>query len=431
MKTNMLFKTTMMLGAFLLLAVGTAQTASAQETSAKPKHCYNNSITEIKVGDSIMINRDSLYYLTGERMSRWVYDVPHTIQQVGGKRYPYGILIRGIYSWVYPGTLIPLKPVEPIPAPEPEPAPEPAPEPEPAPLPEPEPLPEPAPEPAVSDTVVDYQTKDKDPYHIPRPYQVDRFSVGLRGGFASTLQDAAGFPLGFDVALDLRYAHYWAGDKNKPELGIMTGLNVTYVHTSHATSIYENYTVPTVAGDVNYEIDVDRVAEKVNQIQLEVPVMFSMVTQKGLFLNVGPKLMLPVYSRFNQKMHNPVINAYKPELNGHPITNNAVMGKLSDEQINMRGALNNQYKFSLELGAELGYEFKFNNGNSFGIGGYVDCTVFNAYKNKETSSLIVVTPPTNESQAIVEAHSLTNSMSHRLGLFDLGLKLSYNFNFAK
>jgi hypothetical protein len=141
--------------------------------------------------------------------------------------------------------------------------------------------------------------------------------------------------------------------------------------------------------------------------------------------------MLPVYSRFNQKMHNPVINAYKDELNGHPITNNAVMGKLSDDQINMRGALNNQYKFSLEVGAELGYEFKFNNGNSFGIGGYVDCTVFNAYKNQETSSLIVVTPPTNESQAIVEAHSLTNSMSHRLGLFDLGLKLSYNFNFEK
>ena len=143
MKTNMLFKTTMMLGAFLLLAVGTAQTASAQETSAKPKHYYNNSITEIKVGDSIMINRDSLYYLTGERMSRWVYDVPHTIQQVGGKRYPYGILIRGIYSWVYPGTLIPLKPVEPIPAPEPEP--------EPAPLPEPEPLPEVFPEPEEDD----------------------------------------------------------------------------------------------------------------------------------------------------------------------------------------------------------------------------------------------------------------------------------------
>ena len=429
MKTNMLFKNTMMLGAFLLLVVGTAQTASAQETTAKPKHYYNNSVTEIKVGDSIMINRDSLYYLTGERMSRWVYDVPHTIQQVGGKRYPYGILIRGIYSWVYPGTLIPLKKVEPIPAPEPEPTPEPTPEP--APLPEPEPLPEPAPEPGTSDTLVNFQDKNKDPYWIPRPEQFDRFSVGLRGGFASTLQDAAGFPLGFDVALDLRYAHYWAGDENKPYLGIMTGLNITYVHTKHATSIAEDYTVPTVAGDVRYTIDVDRVQEKVNQIQLEVPVMFSMVTNNGFFLNVGPKLMLPVYSRFHQVMKNPVINAYKEELNGHPITNNKVMGQLSEDQINMRGALNNQYKFSLELGAELGYEFKFNNGNSFGIGGYVDCTVFNAYKNKETSSLICITPPTNESAAIVDAYSLTNSMSHRLGLFDLGLKLSYNFNFEK
>ena len=424
MKTNMLFKTTMMLGAFLLLAVGTAQTASAQETSAKPKHYYNNSITEIKVGDSIMINRDSLYYLTGERMSRWVYDVPHTIQQVGGKRYPYGILIRGIYSWVYPGTLIPLKPVEPIPAPEPEP--------EPAPLPEPEPLPEPAPEPAVSDTIVDYQAKDKEPYHIPRPYQVNRFSLGLRGGFASTLQDAAGFPLGFDVALDLRYAHYWAGDKNKPELGIMTGLNVTYVHTSHATSIHDDYTLPTVAGDVNYVIDVDRVAEKVNQIQLEVPVMFSMVTKKGLFLNVGPKLMLPVYSRFNQKMHNPVINAYKPELNGHPITNEVVMGKLTEEQCDMTGSFNNEFKLAVAAGLELGYQFKLKNGHSLDLGVYADYTFYSMYNSINTNGkLITITPPSAESAAIPDVQSMTNAYANKFGFLDAGLKLTYNLDFIK
>ena len=95
--------------AFLLLAVGIASPINAAEPTAKKTLVYEGG-QEIKVGDSIMIHKDSLRYLTGERMSTWVYTKPHTIQQVGGKRYPYGILIQGIYSWVYPGSIIPLHP---------------------------------------------------------------------------------------------------------------------------------------------------------------------------------------------------------------------------------------------------------------------------------------------------------------------------------
>ena len=443
MKTNKLFKNILMIGAFLLLWVGTTQTASAQTQAAKPNHQYHNTVTPIKVGDSIMIHQDSLYYLTGERMSKWVYKVPHPVQQVGGKRYPYGILIGGIYSWVYPGSLIPLKPTEPIPAPEPT---------------------------LDPITVVDSTTvqttdsttvqttdttnttgenteqtdsttteqgekkpirdfKENDPYHIPQPYQVNRFSLGLRGGFASTLQDAAGFPLGFDVALDLRYAHYWAGDKNKPELGIMTGLNIGYVHAKHHLAINDAYTLPTVDGDVYYTVTADKVVEKVNVVQFEVPVMFSMVTNNGFFLNVGPKFMLPIYSGFHQTITNPNITAYLEELNGKPILNNPVMGFVSDEQMDMRGTLNNELKFSLAVGAELGYEFKFSNGNSLDLGAYVDYSVYSAYKNVNPSSVISITPPTSYSSAIVDVQSMTNALSHKVGLFDVGVKLAYNFNF--
>lgn len=443
MKTNKLFKNILMIGAFLLLWVGTTQTASAQTQAAKPNHQYHNTVTPIKVGDSIMIHQDSLYYLTGERMSKWVYKVPHPVQQVGGKRYPYGILIGGIYSWVYPGSLIPLKPTEPIPAPEPT----------------QDPI-----------TVVDSTTvqttdsttvqttdtanttgenieqtdsttteqgekkpirdfKENDPYHIPQPYQVNRFSLGLRGGFASTLQDVAGFPLGFDVALDLRYAHYWAGDKNKPELGIMTGLNIGYVHAKHHMAINDAYTLPTVDGDVYYNVTADKVVEKVNEVIFEIPVMFTMVTTNGFFLNVGPKFMLPIYSGFRQKITNPNITAYLEELNGKPILNNPVMGFVSDEQMDMRGTINNELKFSLALGAELGYEFKFNNGNSLDLGAYVDYSVYSAYKNVNPSSVISITPPTSYSSAIVDVQSMTNALSHKVGLFDVGVKLAYNFNF--
>ena len=459
MKTNKLFKNILMIGAFLLLWVGTTQTASAQTQAAKPNHLYHNTVTPIKVGDSIMIHQDSLYYLTGERMSKWVYKVPHPVQQVGGKRYPYGILIGGIYSWVYPGSLIPLKPTEPAP----------------------EPTPESTDTTQVTDstattqegatqvtdstaTTQDGATQVTDStattqegvtqltdstatttegssktgpidinntgrYNIPVPYQVNRFSLGLRGGFASTLQDASNFPLGYDVALDLRYAHLWAGDKNKPELGIMTGLNVSYVHTKHHMAINDAYTLPTVDGDVYYNVTADKVVEKVNEVIFEIPVMFTMVTTDGFFLNVGPKFMLPIYSGFRQKITNPNITAYLEELNGKPILNNPVMGFVSDEQMDMRGTLNNELKFSLALGAELGYEFKFKNGNSLDLGAYVDYSVYSAYKNVNPSSVISITPPTSYSSAIVDVQSMTNALSHKVGLFDVGVKLAYNFNF--
>ena len=365
-------------------------------------------------------------------------------------------MIGGIYSWVYPGSLIPLKPTEPIPAPEPDTT---------------DKGEEGTTDKGEEDTTdegeegttdkgeegttdegeegttdegkegtddADQKGKTNDPiidwnpsgiHHIGQKVEFNRFSVGVRGGFASTLQDAAGFPLGFDVALDLRYAHYWGLDSIKPLLGIMTGLNIGYVHAKHHMAINDAYTLPTVDGDVYYTVTADKVAEKMNEVIFEVPVMFSMVTNNGFFLNVGPKFMLPIYSGFHQTITNPNITAYLEELNGKPILNNPVMGFVSDEQMDMRGTLNNELKFSIALGAELGYEFKFYNGNSLDLGAYVDYSVYSAYKNMTTGSVISITPPTSSSSAIVDVHSMTNALSHKVGLFDFGVKLAYNFNF--
>lgn len=457
--------------------------------SAQKKLYYANSGAPIEVGDSVRINPDSLRYETGERKLKWVYDQVHEIRQVSSKYHPDAVLLRGIYSWIYVGSILPENEEK-----------------------------KPHPDPVFTsfDATVDYgmsytwndsvysQTGDytqkfvavsgvdstvtlhlivlppKDVYTsfdatveygqtytwndltydstgvytqqfqaatgadsivtlnltvlpkpLPQPYQVNRFSVGVRGGFASTLQDAGSFPLGYDLALDLRYAHYWGTD-NKPQLGIMTGLGVAYVHTMHHMQLNDDYVLPTIHGDVRYTVKADNVVEKVNEVVLELPIMFSMVTAKGLFLNVGPKLMMPVYSKFHQTISNPVINAYKEELNGHPITNNIVMGLVSDEQANMKASLNNEYKFSLALGAELGYEFKLNNGHSIDLGAYIDYTVFNAYKNTDpATSIVTITPPSASDKAVVDVRSMTNAMSHKLGLFDVGLKLTYNLDFIK
>lgn len=53
-----------------------------------------------QIGDTVIIKKDVQRYLTGEIMSRWVYYVQHTIRQIGTRRFPDGVLLRGIYSWV-------------------------------------------------------------------------------------------------------------------------------------------------------------------------------------------------------------------------------------------------------------------------------------------------------------------------------------------
>lgn len=445
--------------AFLLLAVGAALPINAAESAAKQPLVYEGG-QEIKVGDSIMIHKDSLRYLTGERMSTWVYTKPHTIQQVGGKRYPYGILIQGIYSWVYPGSIIPLHPEQP--KEEVVPVVEEQPEVEQAPVVDVEPIvdtvaiveqdsvadqlplveeidtvatEEPEPQDTLVLDITTLQNYGKGNYEIPVSYQMNRFAIGARGGFASTMAGGKNMPIGFDALLDLRYAHYWAKDMNKPALGIMTGLNVGYVQASQSIEFLDQYTAPTVDGDVDYVVSADEVAETDKQIQLEVPVMFSMVTPKGFFLNIGPKIIMPVYSTYEQTITNPNIYAYLPELNGNPIVNEVVMGKVTDEQMNIKGNMaDNPCKLlSLALGAELGYEIKFKNGNSLDLGIYADYSVCTLYNNSlgAASKVISVEVPTETSAAVVEVLPISKALANRFAFLDAGLKISYNFDWIK
>ena len=93
------FKNMIKACAFLLLAVGATQPINAAEPAAKQPLVYEGG-QQIKVGDSIWVHKDTLYYLTGERISKWVYTKPHAVQQVGSKRYPHAVLLQGIFSWV-------------------------------------------------------------------------------------------------------------------------------------------------------------------------------------------------------------------------------------------------------------------------------------------------------------------------------------------
>ena len=359
---------TIMRNLFVAAGFMFAVSVSAQETAPKA------SVSDFHVGDTIVIKKDHERYLTGEKMSKWVYDVEHTIQQVRGKRFPEGILIRGIYSWVGPDDILnksthPQEAVanqeakkqaeeqakqeaeqaaaeeearraaarkahqDSIQAAQEEAARQ-------------DSIQAAQEEAARQDSIAaataaaiaaaetarqdsiaqaeEQQRKDsvrqaerdsllnafynqkEDPIYIidkeQNPNQVcNRFTIGLRGGAASLLQgmeDAfkdGKWNVGFDVMLDLQYAHYWKKFGKKMQYGLIVGVGAGFARSHVSGAINDNFRINTSEGAIDYTVTSEKVKEYDGQIQLEVPLMFSMIHENGFFMNIGPRFTLPVY----------------------------------------------------------------------------------------------------------------------------------------
>ena len=444
-----------------LICASVVSTMSAQQ--AQPKHVFH-----LEIGDSVMIKPECQQYCTGERPSGWVWDKVHTVRQLGTKRFDDGVLLMNIYSWMCEDCLINVngnakeaaaKAAEeqaaqreafenakksgedPYAAAEAA-KPAPAPEPEPAPVPEPEPEPEP---------IVDNQDSINNSGNIavaeeepePEPAKVksgyDRFTIGVRGGASSLMHktEVGNWTCGFDAILDLQYAHYWTKEGRPVDLGIIAGLGIGYQQSGLKTAIDDHYTQNTEAGDIEYTIKADEVKETDRNIQLEVPVMFSLIHESGLFFNIGPKFMIPVYTPFNEEIsnnENTVVNALFKDRNVL-VQNDAVTGVLGDEQYKLKGSDNGiQFNCNIMLTAEIGYEWILKNGHSLGLGAFANYSVFNTFKNGQTISDPIValnTPPSTASVAKFDVNAATKSYAKSVGFFDAGVKLAYHFNFPK
>ena len=415
-----------------LLVIFTSLLPLVNASAQRKALTYQESGALVEVGDSVTINRDSLYYETGERILSWVYDQVHVVRQVSSKWHPDGVLVNGIYSWLTIGSISPMNekqqpikepvaemPIVETPTPE-EPVVETTPE---------EPVVETTPEPAPIEEEPAINSEEE-----AKPYQIDRFTIGLRGGFASSMAKASvdefsKLPLGGDVLLDLQYAHYWPINKEKMHLGLLTGLSVGYMNTTRNQAWDETFTANTSDGEVIYNVTADNIKETNNQFQLEVPVMFSMLAN-GFFLNVGPRFLLPAYAPYKQVITNGNIQVTDVET-GVVLNNNPVYGALSEEQENQKGKGGQQFKLTMTIGLELGYEFNLKSGNSIGLGAFANYGVYSMYSNNPLGSAIDVFAPSANGNGVVNVESLTNAYTDKMGHLDVGVKLTYNFNFFK
>lgn len=434
-----------------LICATAVSTMSAQQAEQK-QHTW-----KVAKGDSVMIKPECQQYLTGEKPSTWVYDKVHTVRQLGSKRFPEGVLLMNIYSWICEECLVPVHPREAQPEQPAEEQAETTPaegtpaegtpaettpaEGEPT---ETSPAQKPAEEtPAVEQPqeeereLVDFdavsaESAKGDSVKSKQKFggKYDRFTIGLRGGASSLMHhaDKGNWTCGGDVVLDLQYAHYWTKDGRPVDLGLIVGLGIGYMQSG--LKVGNDSTSFTKSG-VDYTVLASNIKETDHQLQLEVPLMFSLISEKGVFFNIGPKFMIPVYSPYKQTVdqNNTHITAYFPN-EGITVTDETVTGKYTGQQPTAKNGI--QFNINVMLTAEIGYEWILKSGNSFGLGAYANYSVFNTFKNTtSTEGLFDLTAPTETSAAILDVQSATKTYADKLGYFDAGLKLAYHFNFPK
>ena len=262
---------------------------------------------------------------------------------------------------------------------------------------------------------------------------IHRFTVGLRGGYANNMSKAtdAKHPFGYDAMLDLQYAHYWAKAEDKCQLGLLVGVGVGYLQSGlQQQALSEQFTANTSDGNILYTVTADNVTDKTGQVQLEVPVMFSMITQEGFFLNAGPRILLPVYTPSHQTVTNPNVDAYFEEEGVH-VVNEAVAGVVTDAQQDIKATTANNLKVNILLGAELGYEFRLQSGHSIGLGAYANYGLWNAFKGNGEGKVFNLTAPDGAKTAVIDIETLTNAKATKMGYLDAGVKLTFNMNWRK
>jgi len=430
-----------------LICASVVSTLSAQQ-EAQPAQQHQWKVAK---GDSVMIKRECVEYLTGERPSVWVWDKVHTVYQLGTKRFPEGVLLMNIYSWICEECLIPVnghaqesadkaateqaedkaaweeaqkeqadKEAAEKAAAEKAAAEKAAAE---------QAAAEQAAREAEEQAAAERAKQDSIKSEQKFKHNYDRFTIGVRGGASALMHhsDTANWTCGGAAVLDLQYAHYWAKDGRPVDLGIIVGLGIGY----HQSGLKANDSTAFTKSNVDYTVIAKDIKETDHQLQLEVPLMFSLIHDNGLFFNVGPKFMIPVYTPYKQTVNQDEthISAYFQET-GVTVTDETVTGKYTGQQPEEKNGI--QFNINVMVTAEIGYEWVLKSGNSLGLGAYANYSVYNTFKNTTNEEgLFDLTAPTETSVAQLDVLSATHAYADKLGYFDAGIKLAYHFNFPK
>lgn len=236
--------------------------------------------------------------------------------------------------------------------------------------------------------------------------QMSVFSFGARGGVATHRSFASDAPfgkIGGSGYFDFDY-HFYGNVGHDTEIGFRTGINAGYVNTGYSWELKESFrNFDYENSPMDYCITASACEQRIQQVHLELPVMFALRYKKGFVMDVGMKVQAPVWSQSRQDIEDLMIEAYYPETKV-PIVNELITGKATQEQLHQKGKPNLPI-VSLLASLEIGYEWVlgYNNTDVFGIKAYFDMAAWNVPVSTSApreGRIVDVSPITNPANPV-------------------------------
>lgn len=256
--------------------------------------------------------------------------------------------------------------------------------------------------------------------------QSSLISFGLRGGGVIYLtNDNMDSRFGGQGIFDFGYTYYWSLP-SECEVGIRTGLNFGYSGLSASGEHHDTFVNTDYLGyKMQYQTSANY-QQRIHQLQLEIPLMFALRTD-GIFVNVGAKFMMPVWSQCNQTLSNASINAYY-EVTDVWVKNQAITGVVNlDDKYSYKDCVP---LFNILASVEIGHEWNFDR-YRVGLGIYLDIAPWSYSKQTEELPLIEVSPISNPTNPPAQVSTHPIPIIGNTNYLDVGLKIYYGFNLMK
>ena len=252
--------------------------------------------------------------------------------------------------------------------------------------------------------------------------------TGLSGGgvFNITPADCVmKSQLGGSGAIALDYVFYKS--LNSIDLGLRTGVNLGYTQANYHAEFSQQF---TNIDYLNHHIDyttsgIVNIAQ--HQLHATIPLMLAM-RAGGFVWNIGLSLQANFLQIGNQKLTNPLVEAYYPAYNV-TVSNELITGQVPEDQLSIP-LEKTPTSLGCLVGTELGYEHSINDKSAIGIMAYLNIGVWNSLPQAQNKSIIQVDPIT-DSKNPVPTVTVNDAMRELLTSYtpmQFGLKLYYAFN---
>jgi len=251
--------------------------------------------------------------------------------------------------------------------------------------------------------------------------QYNVYTLALRGGISAYLNDAGHTSIpGPGTLLDLGYTHYWINFQS--DMGLHLGISAGYTTCVMVGNIEEHFTNYDYLGNpIQYSVFAT-VNQSLRQVQMEVPLAFA-YRHNHFVMNVGAKLMVNLYSMYNQTLSTSTIDAYFPTWNVH-VPNEIITGKANGSTLQLSNS-KCQPIFNILATMDFCYEWTFGYEGCAGIGVYVDISPWSNYTAAVQPAQVIEVAPIvdpNNPPAEVTMNPLIQNTCLKMLYADFGVK---------